>query len=86
MTARSAVERLADSDFYAAALSVSDLELLERGDTDGAKRIFATNLAAYFRRKSKEVPSSHEAVLLQQIQRTSEHSAVLKQMLAKPTE
>ncbi len=86
LTARSALKRLADSDFYAATLSVSGLEHLERGDIDGAKRLLATDLAGYFRKKSKEVPSSHEAVLLHQIERTSEHSAILKQMLAKPPE
>jgi len=85
-TSRSGLKRLADSDFYAATLSVSGLEHLERGDIDGAKRLLATDLAGYFRKKSKEVPSSHEAVLLHQIERTSEHSAILKQMLAKPTE
>jgi hypothetical protein len=86
LTARSALKRLADSDFYAATLSVSGLEHLERGDIDGAKRLLGTDLAGYFRKKSKEVPSSHEAVLLQQIQTTSEHSTTLKDMLAQPTQ
>jgi hypothetical protein len=84
-TARSALKRLADSDFYAATLSVAGLEHLERGDIDGAKRLLAGNLSSYVRSKAKEVPSSHEAVLLQQIEKTSEHSTILKEMLTKPT-
>ena len=85
MYARSALKRLSDSDFYAATLSVAGLERLEKGDIDGAKHVLATDLSAYVRSKAKEVPSSHEAVLLQQIQKTSEHSTMLKQMLAKPS-
>ena len=84
--ARSALKRLADSEFYAATLSVAGLERLEKGDIDGAKRVLATDLSAYVRSKAKEVPSSHEAVLLQQIQKTSERSPMLKEMLAKPSQ
>jgi hypothetical protein len=84
--ARSTLKRLADSDFYAATLSVSGLELLERGETDEAKRLLATDAASYVRSKTKEVPSSHEAVLLKQIEKTSEHSPILKEMLAKSSE
>jgi hypothetical protein len=85
-TARSALKRLADSDFYAASLSVAGLDRLESGDIDGAKRLLARDLSGYFRSKAKEVPSSHEAVLLQQMEKTSEHSTILKEMLAKPTQ
>jgi hypothetical protein len=56
--ARSALKRLADSEFYAATLSVVGLERLEKGDIDGAKRVLATDLSAYVRSKAKEVPSS----------------------------
>jgi hypothetical protein len=85
-TSRVALKRLADSEFYAATLSVAGLERLEKGDIDGAKRVLATDLSAYVKSKAKEVPSSHEAVLLQQIQKTSEHSPMLKEMLAKPSQ
>ena len=78
------MKRLADSDFYAATLSVAALHHLEKGDIDGAKRVLATDLSGYVRSKAKEVPSSHEAVLLQQIQKASEDSTILKQMLAQP--
>jgi hypothetical protein len=84
--ARGALKRLADSEFYAATLSVAGLERLEKGDIDCAKRVLATDLSAYVRSKAKEVPSSHEALLLQQIQKTSEHSPVLKEMLSKPSD
>jgi hypothetical protein len=86
MYARSALKRLADSDFYAATLSVVGLERLEKGDIDGAKHVLATDLSAYVRSKAKETSTSHEAVLLQQIQKTSEHSPVLKEMLSKPSD
>lgn len=85
-TSRVALKRLADSDFYAATLSVSGLELLERGDIEGAKRLLASDLSGYRRSKAKQVPSAHEAALLQQIEKTSEHSAILKQMLTTPTQ
>jgi hypothetical protein len=84
--ARSGLKRLADSEFYAATLSLAGLERLEKGDVDGAKRVLATDLSAYVRSKAKEVPSSHEAVLLQQFKKTSEHSPMLKEMLAKPSQ
>jgi hypothetical protein len=37
--AKSALKRLADSDFYAASLSVAGLERLEKGDVDGASLV-----------------------------------------------
>jgi hypothetical protein len=82
--ARRAFVGIGDQQYFAAALSVAGLERLERGDIEGAKRLLATDLAGYYRSTVRDADPRRQAQLCEQIQKTSEHSAVLKEMLAKP--
>ena len=60
------------------------LTALENGDIDGTKRLLATNVSGYYRSSIKDDPFAIEPKLRETIEKTSEHSPVLKQMLATP--
>ena len=77
---------ITDQQYFATTLSIAGLERLERGDIDGAKRLLATNISSYYRYPAPDVDPRRAAQLREQIQKTSEHSPMLKEMLAKPSE
>jgi len=69
-----------------AIVSVTALDRLENGDVNGAKRILATNVASYYHSNIKYDPFAVQLKLRETIEKTSERSPVLKEMLAKPSQ
>jgi hypothetical protein len=76
---------VSDQQYYATMLSIAGLERLERGDIDGAKRLLSTNVSSYYRYPVGDTDPRRQAQIREQIEKTSEHSPLLKEMLAKPT-
>jgi hypothetical protein len=83
--AKRAFVGIGDQQYFAAALSVAGVELLERGDVDGAKRLLGTRLSGYYHSQIKDADPVRQAQLREQIKKTSDHSRTLKDMLTKPT-
>jgi len=84
--AHRAFRGITDQQYYATMLSIAGLERLERGDVDGAKRLLATNVSSYYRHPLRDSDPRRQAQIREQIQKTSEHSPMLKDMLTKPSE
>jgi hypothetical protein len=77
----------AEQRFAATAISsVTALDRLENGDVNEAKRLLATNVASYYHSNIKYDPFGVQPKLREKIEKTSEHSSVLKEMLAKPSQ
>jgi hypothetical protein len=84
--AHRAFRGISDQQYYATMLSIARLERLECGDIDGAKRLLATNVSSYYRHPLRDTDPRRQAQIREEIQQTSEHSPMLKQMLTKPSE
>jgi hypothetical protein len=83
--AKKAFRDIGNTQRFAAMISVTALDRLENGDIDGTKRLLATNVSGYYRSSIKDDPFAIEPKLRETIEKTSEHSPVLKQMLATPS-
>jgi hypothetical protein len=83
--AKKAFRDVGNTQRHATMISVAALDRLENGDIDGAKRLRATNVSDYYRSSIKDDPFAVEPKLREMIEKTSEHSPVLKQMLAAPS-
>jgi hypothetical protein len=83
--AKKAFRDIGNTQRFAAMISVTALDRLENGDIDGTKRLLATNVSGYYRLSIKDDPFAIEPKLRETIEKTSEHSPVLKQMLATPS-
>ena len=81
--ATKALRRLRDTQLLASTISITTLDRLERGDSDGAKRLLATQISAYYRSDMNDT-SVEGATVRQHIQDLSARSPVLKQMLDSP--
>ncbi len=77
---------ITDQQYFASTLSIAGLERLERGDIDGAKRLLATNVSGYYRHPVRDADPRRQAQIREQIEKTSEHSPILKEMLMKPSD
>jgi hypothetical protein len=82
--AKKAFVGIQDTQHLAAVISAATLKRLESGDTEGAKRLLATNLSGYHRADRKVAPSPQQITLRQEIEKMSEQSPTLRQMLAIP--
>ncbi len=85
---REAFRDVGDAQRFAATaiVSVTALDRLENGDVNGAKRLLATNVASYYHANIKYDPFAVQLKLRETIEKTSERSPVLKEMLAKPSQ
>ena len=72
-----------DSGYFAAVMSFSTLEVLERGDAEGAKRLLAQNVSIYCRSDIPDADSTRKAKLRRQVEEVSAHSQALREQLAK---
>ena len=77
---------ISDQQYYATMISIAGLERLERGDIDGTKRLLATNVSSYYLHPLRDADPRRQAQIREQIQKTSEHSPMLKEMVATPSE
>jgi hypothetical protein len=85
---REALRGVADEQRFAttAISSVIALDRLENGDVNEAKRLLAINVASYYHSNIKYDPIAVQPKLRETIEKTSERSPVLKEMLAKPSQ
>jgi hypothetical protein len=72
-----------DSGYFAAVMSLGILEVLERGDAEGAKRLLAQNISIYCRSDMPDADPIRKAKLRQQAEKVSAHSPALREQLAK---
>ena len=72
-----------DTGYSTAVSSLSTLELLERGDTEGVKRLLAQNVSIYCRSDMPDADPARKAKLRRQAEKISAHSPALKEQLAK---
>jgi hypothetical protein len=72
-----------DTGYLAAVMSRSTIELLERGDLDGAKRLLAQNVSIYCRSDLPDADPSRRTRIRRQAEEISAHSPALKEQLAK---
>jgi len=84
--AHRAFRGISDQQYYATMISIAGLERLERGDIDGTKRLLATNVSSYYLHPLRDADPRRQAQIREQIQKTSEHSPMLKEMVATPSE
>src|ERR1051325_2099054 len=74
-----------DTGYFAAVMSLATLDNVERGDTEGAKRLLAQNVSIYCRSEVPDADPSRKAQLRQDAEKISARSPVLKELLAKPS-
>jgi len=74
-----------DSGYFAAVISLSTLDRLERGDVDGAKRLLAQNVSIYCKSDMPDADATRKTKLRGQAEEVSAHSPALKEQLAKPS-
>jgi hypothetical protein len=72
-----------DTGYFAAVISLTTLERLERGDLEGAKRLLAQNISIYCRSDLPDADPSRRTRLRRQAEEISAHSPALKEQLAK---
>ncbi len=72
-----------DNGYFAAVMSLATLEVLERGDVEGGKRLLAQNVSIYCRSDLPDADPTRKAKLLRQAEEVSAHSPALKEQLAK---
>ncbi len=85
---REAFRDVGDAQRFAATaiVSVTALDRLESGDVNEAKRLLATNVASYYHANIKYDPFAVQLKLRETIEKTSERSPILKEMLATPSQ
>jgi hypothetical protein len=76
---------LADSQYYATALSLTALKQLDSGMEDKARSMLAGQVAGYYRntKKAKEISGDQENIL-KTIEETAAGSEILRQKLDEP--
>jgi len=72
-----------DSGYFAAVMSLGTLEVLERGDAEGAKRLLAQNVSIYCRSDMPDADPTRKAKLRRQAEKVSANSPALRDQLAK---
>ena len=72
-----------DTGYFAAVMSLATLEVLERGDVEGAKRLLAQNVSIYCRSNLPDADPTRKTKLRRQAEEVSAHSPALKEQLAK---
>jgi hypothetical protein len=78
--AKKAINGLRDTELLASSISIAALDRLERGDTEGAKRLLATQVSGYYRSDMIDA-SGKGAATRKHIEDLSMRSPLLKQML-----
>src|SRR5262245_39932026 len=74
-----------DTGYSTAVYSLATLDVLERGDVDGAKRLLAENIAIYCKPDLPDADPTRKAHFREQAEKLSNRSAALKERLSKFT-
>ena len=82
-TMKKLLRNSSDTGYSTAVMSLSTLELLERGETEGVKRLLAQNISMYCRSDMPDADPTRKAKLRRQAEKISAHSPALKEQLAK---
>jgi hypothetical protein len=83
--AKKAFVDLGDIQRLASVISASALDRLESDDIEGAKRLLAVPVAAYYHSDMKGLSPANQAMIRKRIEEISAHSPTLKQALEKPS-
>ena len=72
-----------NTGYSMAVWSLGTLDLLERGDVEGVKRLLATNIATYCKSGLPDADPTRKAHFREQAEKLSTRSAALKECLSK---